>query len=204
LVPTSNRICRPPSTNNLGTAPPVVTATLQQRSRLRRYRSWPRTPKTRTRGHRPLVGALDPLRATFRWKADDLDAAGLRLRSGASSLTRGAGERRGGHDLKSEREGGDEAPEHAMLCVQSRDTGAGQTTLYPVNSVFTADGCRRLPATAARLWHGCGTTPRPGVSVWARVLQVSATASGIWKRARHGLGEASIASRSVLDFHGEW
>ncbi|NUR89085.1 MAG: DUF664 domain-containing protein [Nonomuraea sp.] len=36
-----------------------------------------------------LVGALDRLRATFRWKADDLDAAGLRTRVGASHLTLG-------------------------------------------------------------------------------------------------------------------
>ena len=36
-----------------------------------------------------LVGALDRLRTTFRWKADDLDAAGLQLRIGASSLTIG-------------------------------------------------------------------------------------------------------------------
>jgi hypothetical protein len=34
-----------------------------------------------------LVGALDRLRTTFRWKADDLDAAGLRATVGASSLT---------------------------------------------------------------------------------------------------------------------
>jgi hypothetical protein len=34
-----------------------------------------------------LVGALDRLRATFRWKADDLDAAGLRMRIGPSALT---------------------------------------------------------------------------------------------------------------------
>jgi hypothetical protein len=34
-----------------------------------------------------LTGALDRLRTTFRWKADDLDAAGLRTRIGASSLT---------------------------------------------------------------------------------------------------------------------
>jgi hypothetical protein len=34
-----------------------------------------------------LVGALDRLRTSFRWKADDLDAAGLRTRVGASSLT---------------------------------------------------------------------------------------------------------------------
>jgi hypothetical protein len=36
-----------------------------------------------------LVGALDRLRATFRWKADGLDAAGLRTRVGASALTLG-------------------------------------------------------------------------------------------------------------------
>ena len=35
------------------------------------------------------VGALERLRTTFRWKADDLDAAGLRARIGASSLTLG-------------------------------------------------------------------------------------------------------------------
>lgn len=34
-----------------------------------------------------LIGALDRLRATFRWKADDLDADGLRTRVGASTLT---------------------------------------------------------------------------------------------------------------------
>ncbi len=36
-----------------------------------------------------LVGALDRLRTTFRWKADALDAAGLQTRIGASSLTLG-------------------------------------------------------------------------------------------------------------------
>jgi hypothetical protein len=36
-----------------------------------------------------LVGALDRLRTTFRWKADGLDAAGMRARVGASSLTLG-------------------------------------------------------------------------------------------------------------------
>lgn len=36
-----------------------------------------------------LVGALERLRTTFRWKADDLDAAGLNTRVGASSLTLG-------------------------------------------------------------------------------------------------------------------
>jgi hypothetical protein len=36
-----------------------------------------------------LTGALDRLRATFRWKADGLDAAGLRAQVGASSLTLG-------------------------------------------------------------------------------------------------------------------
>lgn len=36
-----------------------------------------------------LTGALDRLRTTFRWKADDLDGAGLQVRVGASSLTLG-------------------------------------------------------------------------------------------------------------------
>jgi hypothetical protein len=36
-----------------------------------------------------LAGALDRLRATFRWKADGLDAAGLQVRVGASVLTLG-------------------------------------------------------------------------------------------------------------------
>jgi hypothetical protein len=36
-----------------------------------------------------LIGALDRLRATFRWKAGDLDTAGLQTRIGASSLTLG-------------------------------------------------------------------------------------------------------------------
>ena len=36
-----------------------------------------------------LTGALDRLRTTFRWKADDLDAAGLLARVGASALTMG-------------------------------------------------------------------------------------------------------------------
>jgi hypothetical protein len=36
-----------------------------------------------------LLGALDRLRTTFRWKADDLDAAGLSERVGASTLTLG-------------------------------------------------------------------------------------------------------------------
>jgi hypothetical protein len=36
-----------------------------------------------------LVGALERLRATFRWKADGLDSAGLSARIGASSLTLG-------------------------------------------------------------------------------------------------------------------
>jgi Protein of unknown function (DUF664) len=36
-----------------------------------------------------LLGALERLRTTFRWKADALDAAGLQTRTGASSLTLG-------------------------------------------------------------------------------------------------------------------
>ncbi|HWB34841.1 MAG TPA: DUF664 domain-containing protein [Rugosimonospora sp.] len=36
-----------------------------------------------------LAGALNRLRTTFRWKADDLDAGGLNARIGASALTLG-------------------------------------------------------------------------------------------------------------------
>lgn len=36
-----------------------------------------------------LTGALERLRTTFRYKADDLDAAGLQVKIGASSLTLG-------------------------------------------------------------------------------------------------------------------
>ena len=36
-----------------------------------------------------LIGALERQRATFLWKADDLDAAGLHARIGASSMTLG-------------------------------------------------------------------------------------------------------------------
>ncbi|GAB3750924.1 mycothiol transferase [Microlunatus parietis] len=37
-----------------------------------------------------LTGALDRLRATFRWKTDGLDAAGLRTTIGSSPLTLGS------------------------------------------------------------------------------------------------------------------
>jgi hypothetical protein len=37
-----------------------------------------------------LIGTLDRLRTTFRWKTDNLDEAGLRTRVGASSLTLGS------------------------------------------------------------------------------------------------------------------
>ena len=36
-----------------------------------------------------VIGALDRLRATFRWKADGLDAAGLSTHIGVSTLTLG-------------------------------------------------------------------------------------------------------------------
>jgi Protein of unknown function (DUF664) len=36
-----------------------------------------------------LVGSLERMRATFRWKADGLDSAGLQTRIGASALTLG-------------------------------------------------------------------------------------------------------------------
>jgi hypothetical protein len=36
-----------------------------------------------------VIGALERLRTTFRWKVDGLDAAGLQTRIGASELTLG-------------------------------------------------------------------------------------------------------------------
>jgi hypothetical protein len=36
-----------------------------------------------------LIGSLERLRSTFRWKADGLDSAGLRVRIGASALSLG-------------------------------------------------------------------------------------------------------------------
>jgi hypothetical protein len=36
-----------------------------------------------------IIGALDRLRMTFRWKADDLDSSGLQTRIGVSKLTLG-------------------------------------------------------------------------------------------------------------------
>jgi hypothetical protein len=49
----------------------------------------PREPPLAGTEAEHLVGALDRLRMTFRWKADGLDAAGLRTRVGASALTLG-------------------------------------------------------------------------------------------------------------------
>ncbi|HTS98555.1 MAG TPA: hypothetical protein VMI33_18245 [Streptosporangiaceae bacterium] len=46
----------------------------------------PWEPPVAGTGPEQILGALGRLRTTFRWKADDLDAAGLRARIGASSL----------------------------------------------------------------------------------------------------------------------
>ena len=69
--------------------------TRQQNVRNRRYGHamtnsdyWREPPLAGTEAEH-LVGALDRLRATFRWNADGLDAAGLSTRIGASSLTLG-------------------------------------------------------------------------------------------------------------------
>ena len=50
---------------------------------------YPRDPPMAGTEAEHLTGALDRLRATFRFKADDLDAAGLQVRIGASALTLG-------------------------------------------------------------------------------------------------------------------
>lgn len=49
----------------------------------------PWEPPTAGTEQEALFGALDRLRATFRYKADGLDTAGLRTRVGASTLTLG-------------------------------------------------------------------------------------------------------------------
>jgi hypothetical protein len=49
----------------------------------------PRRPPAAGTETQHILGALDRLRTTFRGKADDLDAAGLQTRIGASALTIG-------------------------------------------------------------------------------------------------------------------
>ncbi|GAB3250846.1 DinB family protein [Alteromonas gracilis] len=50
---------------------------------------WPVEPPLAGTDEEHLVGMLERLRATFRWKAGGLDAAGLATRIGASDLTLG-------------------------------------------------------------------------------------------------------------------
>ena len=52
-------------------------------------RYWSEPPLAGTEAEH-LIGALERLRATFRWKTDGLDSAGLQAKIGASSLTLGA------------------------------------------------------------------------------------------------------------------
>src|SRR5688500_9709748 len=54
------------------------------------YSDFPWEPPFAGREVEHLIGALDRLRTTLRWKADGLDAAGLQTRVGASSLTLGS------------------------------------------------------------------------------------------------------------------
>ncbi len=50
---------------------------------------WPIEPPLSGPADEQIVGSLERLRATFRWKAGGLDAAGLSARVGASALTLG-------------------------------------------------------------------------------------------------------------------
>jgi len=50
---------------------------------------YPREPPLAGSEIEHLIGALERLRTTFRWKADDLTAIGLQARIGTSSLTLG-------------------------------------------------------------------------------------------------------------------
>jgi hypothetical protein len=51
--------------------------------------AYPWEPPTAGTEAEHLIGALERMRTTFRWKADGLDAAALQTRIGASSLTMG-------------------------------------------------------------------------------------------------------------------
>src|SRR5689334_20861872 len=51
---------------------------------------YPWEPPLRGTEVEALLGALDRQRTTFRWKADDLDAAGLRLTLPSSALSLGS------------------------------------------------------------------------------------------------------------------
>jgi hypothetical protein len=50
---------------------------------------WPVEPPLAGSADQQIIGALDRLRSTFRWKAGGLDQAGLQTRIGRSSLTLG-------------------------------------------------------------------------------------------------------------------
>ncbi|MEU2350358.1 DUF664 domain-containing protein [Modestobacter sp. NPDC049651] len=83
-----------------------------------------------------LLGSLDRLRATFRWKADGLDAAGLRVRIGASTMTLGGllthlaavEELYSTHRLSGARIGGGWDPSRWDTAEGWRETFAGEGT----------------------------------------------------------------------------
>ena len=81
FVPTSTRVCRPPSTNNPHTAPPVAHRPCNGHDSAVSLMTMNAEP--RRRGYRP-----SSVRAPFFRRANDLDAALLQLRTGASSRPR--------------------------------------------------------------------------------------------------------------------
>ena len=98
-----------------------------------------------------LVGALDRLRTTFRWKADGLDAAGLRTRIGASSLTLGG-------LLKHLARAEDEIFTH-----QAERRAARRAVGHRAPGTPTPTGTSpRPPTTLPRSSTRCGTAPSSG------------------------------------------
>ena len=59
-----------------------------------------------------LVGALERLRMTFRWKANGLDAAGLQQTAGSARIRRTAGDRSAELFQQADSEGDDEDRDH--------------------------------------------------------------------------------------------
>ena len=97
-----------------------------------------------------LTGALDRLRTTFRWKADDLDAAGLQARIGASSLTLGG--------LVKHLAVGEEY----MFTTKLRGETLGAPWDPPPGTAMTTGSSPPPPTTPPNSSKRCGTGPSNG------------------------------------------
>ncbi|GAB3886396.1 hypothetical protein GCM10029964_050620 [Kibdelosporangium lantanae] len=95
-----------------------------------------------------LLGALDRLRVTFRWKADDLDETGLRARVGASTLSIGGLLRHlaAGEDIMFTRKLDGSTPATRGATGTAAATGRSRST-----TASRPPSCTR-----------CGTAPSPG------------------------------------------